>query len=249
MMNIFARVHAYSAVKVRGILDEACRVTGACPHVEHPIKPFWVLDTSRQSIEAAIAEHMGQFVDVIRSDGSSYPRARRKDHRCLTAGVLSWPVPVTIVRSTPEAMAQFQRWFLLSSQWVRNEFSDNLQGLMVHGDEEFPHIHFFVVGDAQRLHPGLKAELIDNKRQGTGPERIAAHKRGLADWLDRYHARVGKEFGLTRKTDLRPTWRIKDRQVRQDLIGLQSKIDEREQEKWNEIYDRAEKTQRETMRF
>ena len=120
-------------------------------------------------------------------------------------------------------------------------------------DESHVHIHYFAVGDAQRIHPGLRAELVNNIRIENPQERFAAHKNGLRAWLDDYYLSVCKSFGMIRNSGARPAWRIKDRRIRATIIELDKIIAEHRdleiQSKRDELWDMSQKYAREEMRY
>ena len=130
---------------------------------------------------------------------------------------------------------------------------------VVHFDENHPHIHFFIVGDAQRLHPGMRAEIdpTTDRRSRDNKWRIAQHKAGLKAWLDDYYQAVARRHDLDRKSGSRPTWRIKDRQLRAGLEALKGQVlealdvqrQEQLQAHWEDLYDDAQKVPRPQMRF
>jgi hypothetical protein len=150
-------------------------------------------------------------------------------------------------------METFKKWRLQSLEWLRKQFADNLVAACEHVDESHPHIHFFVVGDAQRLHPGMKNELVNNNRLVVPAERIAAHRAGLKSWLDDFHTHVGQPCGLQRKLDSRPTWRIKDRGTRSKLFEIDKALAERPdaaiQEQRDEVWASKIKTPRQRLVF
>lgn len=267
----FARVESYSATSkttIGGVLDEATRVPEACPHVEHPEPPTWVLG-SRAEVEAAVEAHMNSGSTVRKKDGTVATRKRRADHRALVAGVLSHPLPMNDLRGFDklglkqklDAIARadaVRRWRDDAVRWLKQQFGSRLIGVVEHRDESHPHLHFFVVGDAQRLHPGLRAELVNGVRSDDASARRTAHRAALKAWLDDYHQAVGQRHGMERGDgSSRPIWRIKDRSARARLHDLAQQIaavtDEQKRvaltESWNDEYDEQEHVPRPRTRY
>jgi hypothetical protein len=262
------RAQAYSAGKVSGILDEATRVPEASKHVTTPKPPKWLWG-SRDVLDSAVQAHQTEDMQLVHmADGTVHKRKRRKDARCLVAGVASHPLSMMELN---QANANgVQAWVKDTLKWLKARFGKNLKGCLLHLDESHPHLHFFVVGDAQRLHPGLKNEVQGKTRIANSDARMTAHKDGLKAFLDDYHAAVGQQQGLVRSLGSKPAWRIRDRGVRQQVfdldkritgLELQSKADPVAQSQTeaeaiasiravrNDLWDKQEKVNRPTLRF
>lgn len=256
--SVFIRAHAYSAPKVEGVLDEASRShEEVSKHVPHPKPPQWLVG-DRLGVQAAIDEYMEKGAAVQLKDGTTAYRRRRSDARCLVAGVASWPDPIEGVRG-PEKVAEVRAWAKDTVDWLQREYGNAFRGAVMHIDESHPHLHFFVVGDAQRLHPGLRAELVDDKRIEEPKERMQAHKGGLSEWITRYATDVCERFGLVRpEGSSRPAWRITDRSVRAELHSMDKRLAEleaqgidvtAEREKRDAFWDQQPKAGRHKLRF
>ena len=186
------RVQAYGVGKVSGILDEATRVPDASKHVTAPKPPKWLWG-SRDAVDGAVEAHQSQDMQLVHmADGTVHKRKRRKDARCMVAGVASHPLSMMELN---QANANgVQAWVKDTLKWLKTRFGKNLKGCLLHLDESHPHLHFFVVGDAQRLHPGMKNEVQGKTRISDSDARMAAHKEGLKAFLDDYHAEVGQHL-------------------------------------------------------
>lgn len=251
----FVRSHVYSPNKIGDVLSEADRHPGFVSHVENPQPPNWVLG-SRQEVQDAITLYMSKPAPVRARDGSIAFRKRRKDHRCLVAGVVTWPDTVAQCKAQDyprERKEAFKRWYLKTREWLNKQFADKLISVCFHMDESHPHLHFFVVGDAQRLHPGMKNELINDRRMVINDDRFSAHKSGLKSWLDDFHQDVGDHCGLARSNGSRPAWRIQDRGTRSRLCAIDKALAARPdveiQRQRDELWDAERKTARPSMFF
>lgn len=251
----FARCHAYTSNKIGDILNEADRHLDFISHVENPQRPKWVLG-SRKAVEAAITLYLSKPAPVRARDGSIGSRKRRKDHRCLVAGIVNWPDPVdqcTGLDYPQEKKKDFEKWYLKTREWLHKQYEDKLSAICLHMDESHPHLHFFVVGDSQRIHPGMKNELIDDHRMVINKDRFAAHKVGLKAWLDDFHNEVGQHCGLVRSSGARQTWRVQDRGTRSRLFAIDKELaarpDAEIQKKRDELWDSLRKTTRPRMVF
>lgn len=249
----FARAHAYSTNTLAAVLSEADREEGFTSHIAVVKPPVWRWG-SKQAIESAIEKYMSEAAPVRLKSGKLAYRKRRKDHRCLTAGVISWPDQTSDFRSSnPILRMKFHGWLEKTQRWLDDQYGEKLIGVCVHTDESHPHIHFFIVGDAQRLHPGLRAELVNDIRIADPKTRMAAHASGLKAWLDDYQESVGQHFGMERTLNARPAWRIKDRSTRAKLFEIDKQLKQLPnadiQDQRNAVWDEEEKTDRPEMKF
>ena len=216
------RAQAYSAAKVSGVLDEATRKPEASKHVANPKPPKWLVG-SRERVDAAVDEYQAKGMQLVHmADGTVHQRKRRKDARCLVAGIASHPLAMEeLNRSNADGVTD---WIKDTVIWLKAQFGKQLKGCVVHFDESHPHLHYFVVGDAQRLHPGLKNEVKGKTRIGDPKARMLAHKEGLKAFLNDYHAKVGSKHGMVRSLGSKPAWRIRDRGIRQQIFDLDKRI-------------------------
>ena len=110
-------------------------------------------------------------------------RKMREDVSCFSSG--SRFIPKEIAEKDPDLYA---RWESLTVAYLQGKYGDNLRAVVMHNDEEQPHIHFYVYSDtevnAKALHYGHKAK----------KNFIAAAK----DFQDDYHAQVAIHCGMAR---------------------------------------------------
>ncbi|MFN9504330.1 MAG: plasmid recombination protein [Rubrivivax sp.] len=264
MASQFARAHAYGGKQIDAVLGEADRQPELATHVTDPKPPAWLLG-SAAAVRQAVDGHMAEKAPVRLKGGGIAWRKRRHDHKCLVAGVLSYPLPMSMFKklqadpaTRQKAGEAFVAWRNASVAWLQKQYGAKLAGVVLHIDERNPHIHFFVAGDAQRLHPGMRAELVNDQRLEDPPARMAAHKAGLAAWLTQYHAEVSQRFGIQRGDGTsRPTWRIQDRALRQRVYALEKRLSQVEEQQLardlqaarDDIWDAAKKGPRPKLRF
>ena len=103
-------------------------------------------------------------------------RKMREDAPVLVAGVASFPRE--IAEKDPDLYA---RWESLTVAYLQGKYGDNLRAVVMHNDEEQPHIHFYVYSDtevnAKALHYGHKAKKeFHSSIQGV-PRRLSRPSR------------------------------------------------------------------------
>lgn len=209
----FAHVETYSrkgSVKgggsVKWVLAEARRDEGACPHVAQSSEPKQVYGCTLYELETLHDELCG----VVRYEVSgNKTRAVRVDQHTLFTVVCSYPVPMDDVLKNSDEQCRLEQWMALNLEWMKSEYGDNLKSIIFHDDEQFPHIHAYVLPDDLRcrnLHAGVQAKEAVMKAEPEPHEDSKAHnKRGdkayraaMSQWQDRYFEKVGLPSGLTR---------------------------------------------------
>lgn len=225
MPSQFIRLEAYSSAHVGRILAEANREPEFCKHVSQPRAPKWWIGSS-QSVLHQVAAHMATSTPIQRRDGTIAQRKRRTDHRCLVAGVASWPDSVGLLSNSrdQERSKQLHAWVLATNAWLRERFDAALAAVVSHADESYPHLHFFCAGDANDLHPGLRAEFEGGRRLGSKSEKQHRYKAAMRAFLDDYHAQVASHFQLERHTRQPSAPRIKDRAAALRILRLEQRM-------------------------
>ncbi|TWH04021.1 hypothetical protein L614_001000000450 [Ochrobactrum sp. J50] len=209
----FAHIETYSRKgnakgggSVSWILGEARRDEGACPHVFRPGEPKQIYGCSLLELEKL---HDELCVSVRYEITGGKSRAIRQDQHTLFTVVCSYPVRMNEVRGNPNEERHLQEWQNRNVAWLQAEYGDDLKCIVLHDDEEFPHIHAYVLPDDLRcrnLHVGVAAkEAIMKAGPEDGEDSKAHNKRGdiayraaMSAWQDRYFDQVGLPSGLTR---------------------------------------------------
>lgn len=254
MSTQFIRIEAYARNQVARVLGEAVRESEYCRHVQFPRPPVWWAGSCPE-ILGRIEKHMATPTPIKYQDGKQGLRKRRSDHRCLVAGVISWPVAMNYLTDTrdPVAARRLHDWILACIQWLRRRFRGNLAAVVSHADEAFPHLHFFCVGDANQIHPGLNAEFEDGARLTGHSAKRTRHKAGLRAFLDEYHHQVGEHFQLRRLSDRLPARRIRDRAMASRVLKLEQRLREIDDQQGlaelKAICDEAAKWRKERLRY
>jgi hypothetical protein len=256
----FVRVEAFRFNDMARIVGEASRVPEYCRHVERPEEPTWVLGSAERVVTLANAI-MAIPCTYTQRDGKKAKRKRRHDFRCLVAGVCSWPMTMERYRALKlqdseawnRERLRILRWIESTNVWLQRLFGNRLAAVLLHLDEPHPHIHFVCVGDARRLHPGLRAEYVDGVRIESGRERTTRYRAAMVQFLDDYHAEVCAPLGLFRRSSVKPKQRIKDRPTALRVLELEERLRERADpavfEELAQITADAPKPDRPEMRF
>ena len=163
------------------IISEALRDDGHCPHVENPEPPRYLIgsESETRAILGRIQENAAQYRDKM-------GRKMREDAAVLLAGVASFPRDAA--NKDPDLYA---RWESLTVEYLQKKYGDNLRAVVMHNDEEHPHLHFYAYSDtevnAKMLHDGYK--------NGSSPK---AYKKGCEDFQNEYFEQVASRCGLAR---------------------------------------------------
>ena len=170
-----------SKYNIDDIIGEALRDEGHCPQVKIPETPRFVLgnEASTRAILERIKENAANHRDPI-------GRKMREDAPVLLAGVASFPRHVE--QSDPDL---YKKWESLTVEYLKNKYGDNLRSIVMHNDEEKPHLHFYVYSDtevnAKLLHDGYK----NAKKKG-------GFNAGAKAFQDDYFEKVASRCGLAR---------------------------------------------------
>lgn len=209
----FAHVETYSrkgnakgGQSVKWVLAEARRDEGACPHVSRPGTPKQIYGVSLDEVER-LHDELCASVRYEVADGKT--RAVRQDQHTLFTIVCSYPVAMEQVHGNPVETRRILEWQDRNIEWLKAEYGNDLKCVVLHDDEQFPHIHGYAIPDDLRcrnLHAGVAAKEAIMKAAPENSEDSTAHnKRGdvayraaMSKWQDRYFEQVGLPSGLTR---------------------------------------------------
>lgn len=175
---------------VRGVIAEAIREPGDCPHVSDPQPPRFlvgdegVMRGMQEDIERNLSAHH------VRVGG----RKVRSDAHVLLAGVASFPRELQ--RSEPDT---YEKWERLTVKWLQKKYGDDLKAVLMHDDEDHPHIHFYAYSaervNAKELHDGYAAAA---HLSSMSKEAGIAHADAMRDMQSSFYSDVGHDCGLLR---------------------------------------------------
>lgn len=181
-----ARTGRQARLSIKQVVDEVLRKDGACPHVAEPKPPVMI---HGDDLEASIAD----LEQRAASAKDSLGRKLRKDKLLLLAGVASYPVPISNLDENDE---RFLDWGERTEDFLRARWGDQLQAIVYHRDETYPHLHFYVLPsdlDMASIHPGVKAG-----QEAPPNQSKAAYNAAMREFQNDYFDQVGQVVGLTR---------------------------------------------------
>ena len=171
------------------IIYEALREVKACPHVDNPMPPKFVLGSE---------DDMRNFIPRINDAVSKFKnpdgRKLRSDAHVLLAGVASYPREAE--QDNPEA---YQKWKSSTVDFLKSKYGDKLSVVLEHQDEAHPHLHFYCIDEqspnVKMLHDGYAAA---SKHPQLSKESGLAYKAAMREFQNAYYQDVGVSTGLTR---------------------------------------------------
>ena len=189
------------------VFDEAERKPHACQHVTVPLPPTVVYGVALAEVRALHDAN----VAAAMTEAAGRARRIRSDQHTLATVVASFPVAWDDVGADPIQLAALADWERRTVSWLRDQFGGQLAAVVRHDDEQFPHLHAYILpGDAsmraKALHPGWSAKAVAAvaaKADGANGKEAnargdAAYKGAMRAWQDSYWAAVGLPCGLAR---------------------------------------------------
>lgn len=190
------------------IFAEASRKLEASVHVESPMPPVTVFGVGVEEVQE-IHDTAAAAATITVKGGHTRKVAR--DKKTLHTVVASYPATMEEIRTNPAKRDEAGDWEKRTVSWLRSQYGDDLKSVIRHEDEEYFHIHAYVVPvdepgmSALKFHPGVmaKREIMDGSKDAEDRKALskradAAYKRAMREWQDGYHQAVAVPCGLTR---------------------------------------------------
>jgi len=190
------------------IFAEASRKPEASVHVENPAPPVVVYGVDVSTVQEI---HDTAAAEATIAVKGGYVRKLAKDKKTLHTVVASYPATMAEIRDDPVKRKEAEEWEKRTINWLRSQYGDDLKSVIRHEDEEYFHIHAYVVPvdepgmSALKFHPGVTAKraIMDSGKDGEDRKALskradAAYKRAMREWQDSYHKAVAVPCGLTR---------------------------------------------------
>ena len=171
------------------IIDEALREVKACPHVDNPMPPKFVLGS-----EDDMRNLIPRINDAVSKFKNPDGRKLRSDAHILLAGVASYPREAE--QDNPD---NYEKWKAKTVDFLQKKYGDKLTVVLEHQDEAHPHLHFYCLDEqspnVKMLHDGYAAA---SKHPQLSKESGLAYKAAMREFQNAYYQDVGVSTGLTR---------------------------------------------------
>ncbi len=190
------------------VFAEAGRKPEACVHVENPAPPVVVYGVD---VGAAQEIHDSAAAVATIAVKGGHVRKVARDKKTLHTVVASFPATMAEIRADPAKLKEAEEWERRTVAWLRSQYGDHLKSVIRHEDEEYFHIHAYVVPtgepgmSALKYHPGVTAKRDamdvgkdDEDKKALSKRADAAYKAAMRQWQDSYHEAVAIPCGLTR---------------------------------------------------
>jgi hypothetical protein len=183
---------------ISGITAEGARVPSASRHIRYRGEPRILHGGSPLEAGRLATERADQAYDHGRRR-----RRLRRDGVGLLAGVVSYPVPRQSVDEDPCDQDIYGLWLSMTLAWLLLQFGAHLHCVVEHADEQYLHIHFYVVPDLlpnlrlnlSDIHPGRRMKADAAEAGASKRYQDSAYRSGMSRWLDDYWNAVSRTFG------------------------------------------------------
>lgn len=190
------------------IFAEASRKPEASVHVQNPLPPIVVFGVGIEDVQEMHDDAAAAATIAVKG---GHVRKVSKDKKTLHTVVASHPFTMDEIRADPAKRAEAEKWENRTIAWLRQQYGDDLKSVIRHEDEEYFHIHSYVVPttdpalSALKHHPGVMAKrgVMDSGKESEDKKTLskkadAAYKAAMRAWQDSYHEAVAVPCGLTR---------------------------------------------------
>jgi hypothetical protein len=191
------------------IFAEASRKPEASIHVSKRLPPIVVFGVG---VEAVQEMHDAAVAAATIAVKGGHVRKVARDKKTLHTVVASFPFTMAELRDDPDKRKEAEEWERRTVAWLRSQYGNDLKSVIRHEDEEYFHIHAYVVPldepgmAALKFHPGVTAKrAVMDCGATTGEDAKvlskradAAYKQAMREWQDSYHQAVAVPCGLTR---------------------------------------------------
>ncbi len=216
------------------IIAEAMRKNGFCSHVESPEPPQILHGMDLPTLEITIDNlYKNAKTVVAKKDGDLAARKIREDQQILLAGVISHPRRSEDYKADPQTKEMFDLWMQDALKFLKKEYRERLQTVVLHLDEGHPHLHFYCLPEAhtfeinnhqevlvlngiETIHPGKAAEkqVEHEAAQLKGKNKIklkqAAFSNAMSQFQDRLFEAVSAHHGHQRLGPARERFDTRD---------------------------------------
>ena len=237
------------------MLGEVMREPEFSQHIDNPELPTLIYGVDVPALKIMHDEMLDSRKTSVMVKGKERKRAIRKDRNTLMTAISSFPVPVADLDkdATGEIRRRYEKWIKLNTDYLKQMYGDQLKSIMQHTDEEYPHIHAYILPDedpgayAINLHPGevAKAEAAKTAKadgvEGDQINKIAntAYKAEMRKWQDSFYESVGAPCGLTRDGPKRARETRAQWQSRKATAAITAKVIDKNEKMTRDLTDKA----------
>ncbi|MGP1716819.1 MAG: plasmid recombination protein [Methylophilus sp.] len=191
-----------------GVIWEATRVEGFTDHIVAdgftPVAPTYLYSQNNLTLDV----HYENILAQVETEKDGLGRKIKSDKNILLAGVVSFPKPRVAVWSDDDKQ-DFITFKEQSIEFMKKQWGDNLLCVLEHTDEQYPHLHFYVVNKTRiastpEMHPGF-AENIRIEKEAKAlnqpvnkKEQVKAYKDAMRKFQDDFYQTVSVYCGLDR---------------------------------------------------
>jgi hypothetical protein len=217
----FVHIQAYSVKpnksgnSIKQVLAEAERDPEFSSHVDDAKPPVTVFGCNIPELRALHDAMVDRCKIEVKVKGKVRTRSVRKDRNTLLTAVSSFPIKTEDIDKdeTGETRRFYEKWKRLNIKHLQDKFGDRLKTVIEHTDEEYPHLHAYILPDndpgayAVKLHPGevAKAAKAEELMEDESVEKKqinkisnAAYKEAMSNFQNDFYLAVGVPCGLTR---------------------------------------------------
>lgn len=229
---------------INDIVAECERRKGYCDHIENIQEPILVAGVWPSEVEKDINNKI-KLCSEMQITGKY-----REDTPVLLAGVMSYPISNKSFEDQGKIAIDddvFSNWINESVIFLEKRFDKKLKSIVLHLDEEYPHIHFYCNEEItkenklslKKIHPGyLLQEELGRRNQETKLE-------GLKRFSNDYYESVSINFGHERTLGKRERLSRKeylDMRLKKQRKEIQrnKKLEELEEQKRISFYNKSE---------
>lgn len=184
------------------VLGEMQRIKGDEPHIVGTRKAQLLFGRPPSAIASDIRQQ-------LETERLRLGRAVNSQTNVLLAGFASFPSSNDELNANPALFGPFKTWCALVPAFLKAEFGDRLDTLVLHLDESQPHIHFACgirFSKEERsvscVHPGVKVRPDDIAGRAKSGREWKGQRfnfaKGTRDFLDRYFRQVSAPLGHAR---------------------------------------------------
>lgn len=212
---------------IGGVTAEGARVPSASRHIPFPSEPKVLHGISPLEAGAIAEERADRALDATGK------RKLRCDGIALFAGVVSYPTPRAAVDGDPLDKDIYALWKRKTLVWLLAQFAEHLLSVIEHADENYYHLHFFVVPqlderrrlNVNRVHPGRYAKVVALAEGADNKNAERSYRKGMSAWQDDYHREVSAFFHHDRYGPRRARVSRREREMVKKLEEKQARLD------------------------